>query len=123
MSLTVPSTFDIAVIASSLAPAASVVEVGEIEAVVGGERNPAKFDAALGREHVPRNDVGVVLHLGEHDDIARPQVGAAPRIRDEVDGLGGVAGEDELGDVAGADELRDRTPGRLERAVAASAIG
>ena len=46
------------------------VEVGEVEAVVGGQRDPAQLDAALGGEDVPRHDVGVVLHLREHDGVA-----------------------------------------------------
>ncbi len=55
------------------------VEVGEVELAVGGERDPAQLDAALGGEHLPRHDVGVVLHVGEHDDVAGAEVGAAPR--------------------------------------------
>ena len=39
------------------------VEVGEVEAVVVGEGDPAQLDAALGGEDVPRHDVGVVLHV------------------------------------------------------------
>ena len=46
------------------------VEVGEVEPAVGGERDPAQLDAPLGGELVPRHDVGVVLHVGEHDDVA-----------------------------------------------------
>ena len=72
------------------------VEVGEVEAVVGGQRDPAQLDAALGGEHVPRHDVGVVLHLREHDGVARAEVGARPRVRDEVDRLGDVLREDDL---------------------------
>ncbi len=81
MSLMVPSTFDIAVNASSLAPSSSCVEVGEVELEVVGERDPAQLDAALGGEHVPRHDVGVVLHLGEHDGIALDQVVRGPTSR------------------------------------------
>ena len=68
--VSVPSTLLIAVKANTLAPSSSAVEVGEVELAVGGERDPAQLDAALGGEHVPRHDVGVVLHLREHDDVA-----------------------------------------------------
>ena len=54
------------------------VEVREVEAEVGGERDPAQLDAAFGGEHLPRNDVGVVLHVREHDRVAGLQVGRAP---------------------------------------------
>ena len=92
----VPSTLLIAVKLNALAPSSSCGEVGEVELAVGGERHPAQLDAALGGQHVPRHDVGVVLHVGEHDDVAALQVGAAPRVRDQVQRLGGVLGEDDL---------------------------
>ena len=47
-----------------------LVEVGEVEAVVGGERDPPQLDAPLGGEDLPGHDVGVVLHVGEHDRVA-----------------------------------------------------
>ena len=51
-------------------------EVRQVEAVVGGEGDPPQLDAALGREDVPRHDVGVVLHVREHDGVALAEVGA-----------------------------------------------
>ena len=81
---------------NSLRAVEQLVEVGEVEQAVGGERDPAQLDAALGREDVPGHDVGVVLHLGEHDDVAFAQVGATPRVGDEVQPLGGVLREDDL---------------------------
>ena len=107
MSLIVPSTFDIALTARSLAPSRSAVEVAQVEAVVGGERDPAQLDAALGGEDVPRHDVGVVLHVREHDGVALAQVGARPRVRDEVDRLGRVADEDDLVGAVRVDEAGD----------------
>ena len=55
-------------------------EVGEVELAVGGERHPAQLDAPLGGEHVPRHDVGVVLHLGQHDDVAVAAGWPGPRL-------------------------------------------
>ena len=99
------------------------VEVGQVEAVVVGDGDPAQLDAALGGEDVPRHDVGVVLHVREHDGIALAQVGACPRVRDEVDGLGGVADVDDLVRVARV--RRTRRPcarAASNAAVASSAI-
>ncbi len=90
-----------------------LVEVGEVELAVGGERHPADLDAALVAQHLPRHDVGVVLHVGEHDDVALAEVGAAPRAGDEVDRLGGVLGEDHLVGARRVDQPGDGTPGAL----------
>ena len=79
-----------------LGPVEQLVEVREVEAEVVSERDPAQLDAALGGEHVPRHDVGVVLHVRQHDRIAGLQVGARPRVGDEVDGFGRVAHEHDL---------------------------
>ncbi len=45
---------------------------------------------------MPGNDVGVMLEDGEHDFIALPDHQAAVALCHKVDGLGGVAGEDDL---------------------------
>ena len=68
--------------------------------------------AALG-ELLPGDDVGVVLHLGQHDAVAGADVGVAPGAGDEVDRLGRVADEDHLAAVGGADVVGDRRPGAL----------
>ena len=73
-----------------------LVEVGEVELAIGREWHPPQLDAELGGEHVPRHDVGVVLHVGEHDDVAGAQVGTTPRGGDEVERFGGVLREDHL---------------------------
>ena len=115
MSLMVPSTLDIALTASSLAPSRSAERFERSRLVVGGERDPPDLDAALGGEDLPRHDVGVVLHVREHDGIALTQVGPGPGVRDEVDGLGGVAHVDDLVRVRGVDEARDLGARGLER--------
>ena len=89
------------------------VEVGEVEALIGGERDPAELDAALGGEDVPRHDVGVVLEVAEHDGVAGLQVGACPRVRDEVDRLGGVAREHDLARSRARRRTRRPCRGRL----------
>ena len=67
---------------------------------------------ALG-ELLPGDDVRVVLHLGEHDPVARADVGVTPGAGDQVDRLGHVADEDDLAAVGGADVVGDRRPGAL----------
>ena len=58
-------------------------------------------------ELLPGNDVGVVLHHGQHQPIAGSDVRLAPRSRHQVDRLGRVADEDQLATVAGAEVVGD----------------
>jgi hypothetical protein len=69
----------------------------------------------LGRELLPRNEVGVMLEDGRHDAVAAFDVVPAPRVRDEVQGLGRVAHEDDLALARRVDEPRDLRAGFLER--------
>src|SRR6202165_5605926 len=46
----------------------------------------------------------MVLHLGQQDPIATTDIHPAPGVAHQVDGLGGVAGEDDLLDGGGVDE-------------------
>ncbi len=66
----------------------------EIALVV--DRRPFDHRALALAQEMPRHDVGVVLHDREHDLVAGLDALAAERIGDEVDRLGGVAGEDDL---------------------------
>jgi len=79
----------------------------EVELARAGDGDVADGEAALGCQDLPGDDVAVVLHHAQHDGIARPQVGAAPRSGDEVDALGGVAREDYLAVGARVDERAD----------------
>ena len=54
------------------------VEVGQVEQTLGRERHPAQDDAPFGGEDVPRHDVGVVLHVREHDDVTFVQIRSTP---------------------------------------------
>ena len=64
-------------------------------------------------DQLPRHDVGVVLHLGDDDLVARAAgprraaVGPGDDVGDQVERLGGVLGEDDLGAVGGVDERGD----------------
>ena len=85
----------------------------EAEDPVVGDRDELEVAVALLDEELPRDEVGVVLHLGQDDGVAAVDVGPAPRVGDEVDRLGRVAGEDELVAVGGVDEPGDPDTGRL----------
>lgn len=81
----------------------------EVEAEFGvGAEDGDVFERRAGAEGelLPRDEIGVVLHLGGEDDVAGLEVGVAPGGGDEIDGLGGAAGEDDLGGVGGVDEFR-----------------
>ena len=72
------------------------VEPVEREGAVVEDRDEAEPGAGAFGEELPRDEVGVVLHLGEQDHVAGPEEFSAPGVRDEVDALGGAAGEDDL---------------------------
>ena len=79
----------------------------EAEDPVVGDRDELEVAVALLDEELPRDEVGVVLHLGQDDRVAAVDVAPAPRVGDEVDRLGRVAGEDDLVAVRGVDEPGD----------------
>jgi hypothetical protein len=73
-----------------------LLEGSQLEQAVGADRHEAELRPGALGQHLPGDEVGVVLHLGEHDEVAGGDVGRAPRVGDEVDRLRGVAGEDRL---------------------------
>jgi hypothetical protein len=68
------------------------VERVEVEQPVVGDRDPLE----PAPQQLPGHDVRVVLHLSEDHEVVRPDVGTAPRVGDEVERLGRVAGEHRL---------------------------
>ena len=54
----------------------------------------AQRGSPLAAEHLPGNDVRVVLHLGDQHHIAGVHVGPTPGVGDQVDRLGDVLRED-----------------------------
>ena len=85
----------------------------EAEDAVVGDRDELEVGVLLLDQELPRDEVRVVLHLGQDDDVAAIDVLATPRIRDEVDRLGRVAGEHDLVRVRGVDEPGDAGAGRF----------
>ncbi len=82
------------------------------QAVVG-DRDELEVGVRLLGQQLPRDEVGVVLHLGQDDRVAAADVAAAPGVGDQVDRLGRVAREHDLVRIRDADEAGDRRPGRL----------
>ena len=109
-----PSVFETWVNATSfgLEPQEDLEDVEAEDAVVG-DRDELEVAVALLDEELPRDEVGVVLHLGQDDRVAAVDVLPAPRVGDEVDRLGRVAGEDDLVGVGGVDEPGDLRAGPL----------
>ena len=54
------------------------VEVGQVEPALVGQREPAQRRAGALAEHLPRHEVGVVLHLGHADLVAGSEVEPLP---------------------------------------------
>ena len=111
----VPSTFDIWVMATILvrgvSSASNLSSSNSPSSEIG-----AHFSTAPCRslQEIPGHDVGMVLHDGEHDLVALADMRAAIGAGHEVDGLGGVAGEDDLGVGARVDEAAHRLARLLE---------
>ena len=78
-----------------------------------GDRHDAEHGPAFAAEHVPGDDVGVVLENRQDDLVARPDVAPSPGLRHQVDGLGRAAHEDDFARGAGAEVEVDLGAGCL----------
>ena len=72
------------------------VERVEVELAVVQHRHVRELGLPVLAEDLPRDDVRVVLHLGQHDEVAALTFCRPQRVRDEVDRGGRVGGEDRL---------------------------
>ena len=86
--------------------------VGPVEFAGIGDPGDAQFDPGAVAQHLPRDHVGVVLHLGDEHRLAGLQQ-AAVAVGEQVDRLGAVLGEHDL--VAGGrvHQARDGVAGAL----------
>src|SRR5262245_9701646 len=85
----------------------------ESEAAVVGDRDELEVAVLLLDEELPRDEVRVVLHLGQDDRVAAGDVASAQRVGDEVDRLGRVPGEHDFVGIGRVDEPGDLRPGLL----------
>ena len=81
-----------------------LLELVHQEVAVVVDRRPLEHRALAFPQEVPRDDVGVVLHDRQDDLVALLQPLAAEGVGDQVDRLGGIAGEDDLFGAAGIEE-------------------
>src|SRR5256885_4939898 len=88
-------------------------ELLQLQLAAAVDRRHLEGAAGLLAQHLPGDDVGVMLERADEDLVAGPQARAAPGLRDEVDRLGGAAHKNDLARTAGVDE----TPYALARAL------
>ena len=72
------------------------LQAGEIDLARIGDLRDPQLDAGRIPQHLPRHQIGVMFHLGNHDRLAGLQERFRVAMGDEVDGLGRVADEDDL---------------------------
>ena len=108
--LIVPSEFETRPVATTLIPPSRSegVERVELELAAIVDRDVPEARAGAARDVLPRNEVRMMLQLGDDDDVAGAEVVEPPRVRDEVDRLGGAAGEDHLALGRRVEERGDR---------------
>ena len=93
----VPSAFDIWVMATILVRGGQqLLEFLDEEVAVVVDRRPFDHGAAAFAMEMPGHDIGMMLEDREHDLVALADHHAAEGLRHQVDGLGGIAGEDDL---------------------------
>src|SRR6478672_5150492 len=87
------------------------IEPVEGERAIVEDRHEAKPGPRPFGEELPWDEVTVVLHLGEQNDVAGPKKLSSPGVRDEVDALGCSAGKHDLVGTGGAEVLGDADAG------------
>ena len=82
------------------------VQPAEVELALVVERDQLEAGARPVGDVLPRNEVRVVLELGDDDEVAGPEVHEPPGVGDEVQPLGRVPREDDLLRRGRVDEAR-----------------
>ncbi len=93
----------------------------QVQQTILAHRDELQAQVFLGGQDMPGHQVGVVLHLGQDNHIARPQVGPPPGVGHQVDRLGGVACVDHLARGRRMDKAGDLARASSYNAVASSA--
>ena len=89
------------------------LDIGHVELAGIGDVGDAQLDAMGVAQHLPGDDVGVVLERADQHGLPGLHDAAAPAMGDEVHRLGAVPGEDHLARIASVDEARDGAAGGL----------
>ena len=90
------------------APADERFDLLKIHAAIRRALDKLQLRARLAADHLPRQQIAVVLHDGHEHLIARLDVRQAVAIGDEIQALGRVAGKDDLARRLCADEAAHR---------------
>jgi hypothetical protein len=98
---------DIEVNEIAFAPSRRLSKSAQVQLAISGQWHPPQLNATFGHELMPRHDVGVVFHVGQHHHITGAQMGATPPVGDQIHGLGRVAGEDDFFGTWRIDEAGD----------------
>jgi len=86
--LIVPSAFETRLLHDLNVPVArDHLERVELQLPVLVDRNRLERRTRALRDVLPGNEVGVMLELGDDDDVPRAEVVEAPRVGDEIDAL------------------------------------
>ena len=104
----VPSTFDMEAMPTILVCFVNKASSAEsIEVAFGIDGNITHLRADFSGHHLPGHDVAVMLRFRQQDFVARSEVGAPPRERDQIDRFRGIARENDLAARSGIDEPGD----------------
>ena len=89
------------------------LEDGHVETPVIGDGDMVQGGACSFGHHLPRHQVGVVLHLGSQDSISLGKILQPPAEGNSGQGCCRPTGEDDLPLVGRSDEIGDSSPGCL----------
>ena len=93
----VPSTLETWTTSDQLwSPLEQHVKRVGVEPPIVSDRDVGELGLPVLAQQLPGDDVGVVLHFGQHDQVTAVDVVPTPCVRDQVDRGGRVCGEDRL---------------------------
>ncbi len=78
----------------------------QLQRTVLVQRDHPQLRPHSGAQHLPRHDIGVVLHRADDDVVARADVGVSPAVRHEVNAFRGAANKHQFLRRAGVEERR-----------------
>ena len=90
------------------------VERVEVKPAVGRQLDKGELGSLLFGEELPGDQIRVVLHDRQHDQVAGADVLPPPRLGDQIDCLRRVADENALAGGSSIDEVGDEVPRLLE---------